>query len=150
MRSWLPLLLLLFSGASLAADGAPPAPGIAGHWQFYMKIYQGIEMPESPSATLRLHFEFSQDGVSRLYWWHEGDSDHCRREGRYRVEGSTLVDEVTWVDPENTFGCGSDPDMQLGRVTRTPFSFRADDLVLDFHLGDEPLYMVWKRIGAVE
>lgn len=139
----LPLLL-----AWLALSAAPAAahPPLHGHWFFYKKIYRGRELPEPPEATLRLHYEFSSSGRSRLYWWHEGEGDHCLREGEYRVEGNELLEQVVWVDPDNTFGCASDPDMQLGRRTRTPFRLAGPDFALRFHLGDEPLEMVFKRL----
>lgn len=139
------MLLLWFS---LSAHAEPVSESVVGHWQFYKKIFQEQEMPEGPEATLRLHFEFSADGVSRLYWWHEGERDHCSRKARYQFDGSFLSEEVFWVDPENTYGCDRDPDMQLGRRTKTPVTFRGGDLVLSFHLGDEPLYLVWKKLGG--
>lgn len=130
--------------ASLACAEEPALPG---HWQFYKKIFRGTEMPEPPSANLRMHFEFTEQGDSRLWWWHEGESDHCQRKGRWKLEENLLVDEVAWVDPENTPECAKDPDMQLGKVNRTPYKFRGPDLSLELHLGDEPLEMVWKRIS---
>lgn len=136
------LALLLAVGAVPAR--AEPDPALVGGWRFYKKVYQGIEMPEGPGATLRMFYEFNEAGESYLYWWHEGDTDHCGRKGRYSTEAGFLVEEVVWVDPENTYGCSRDPDMQLGRRTRTPYYFRDGDFALQFSLGDERLDLVWK------
>lgn len=140
------LLALLFSLAARAETAAPP--NIVGTWLFYEKVYNGQVMPEPPSATLRLHFDFYPNGVSSLYWWHEGDKDHCTRRGRYSMDGSTLVEEVTWVDPGNTPECADDPDMQMGRKTRTPISFRGADLAIRFQLNGDALDMVFKRTDS--
>jgi hypothetical protein len=56
------------------------------------------------------------------------------------------VDKVVWVNPKNHFTCSRDPDMQLGRVTRTPFRFVGGDLQLALPLGDDTLIYVWKRV----
>jgi len=139
-------LLLLLTVVVTCLPSLASASVLDGHWFFYKKIYQNQHMPEPPSATLRMHFEFSPEGESTLYWWHEGEGDYCHRKGRYLVEKDQLVDEVTWLDPKNTHFCGNDPDMQLGRRTRTPFYFSGPDLALRFHLGDENLDFVWKKI----
>ncbi len=140
--------LILLALLSTLPAHAGDAPSLVGKWTFYKKVFDGQEMPESPQASLRLHFDFSASGDSSLYWWHEGDTDHCAQKGRYHVEGQTLVDEITWVDPANTVDCSSDPDMQQGRTTRTPFYFRGDDLAIRFQINGDPLDMVWKRTEA--
>lgn len=143
------ILLLSLSGGFAFADAPPavvPAPTVVGHWFFHMKLYQGHQMPEPPDATLRLHFAFREGGESELWWWHEGEGDHCRRRGTYTVEATNIVEETTWIDPANTPLCGQDPDMQLGRKTRTPYYFYGDDLALRFQLADEPLDVIWKRL----
>lgn len=141
MRILLALLLLAVSLPSAAAA----EPSLRGRWLFYKKVYGGVEMPEGPGATLRMEFEFLPSGESRLSWRHEGENDHCARQGRYEVQGDHLVEEVVWVDPANTYGCSSDPDMQLGRRTRTPFHFVGPDLAIRFFLGDQPLDMIWAK-----
>jgi hypothetical protein len=144
------LLLWLATFAHANLDSDVRHPSLVGHWQFYKKIYQGQEMPEGPSATLRLHFDFDKDGVSHLYWWHVGEGDHCYREGRYRLTGNILSEEVTWVSPANTYGCSDDPDMKLGRKTNSPVRFVGNEFVTTFHLGDEPLDLVWKKLDVEE
>lgn len=144
MKHWALLFLFLMPYGALAED-----PSVVGHWFFYKKIYQGQEMPEPVNASLRLHFEFSAEGESFLYWWHEGDTDHCARKGRYHYEGGVLTDEIIWVDPKNTRECADDIDMQLGRKTRTPVHFIGDDLAIRFQIDGEPLDMVWKKLGEL-
>lgn len=140
------LLLIAILGLWLQSAAAGEQPSVVGHWFYYAKVYRGIEMPEHPEATLRLHFTFDAKGESRLYWWHEGDGDYCERRGKYRLEGAEIVDEVIWVNPQNTRDCALDPDMQPGRVTRTTFDLRGEDLVFHLRLGDEPLLYIWKKI----
>ena len=137
----LPMVLLL-------SPLTVPPRSLVGQWTFVAKIFDGETMPEGPHATLRLHFDFSAVGESSLYWWHEGDHDHCAQKGRYHVEGQTLVNEITWVDPANTEDCSSDPDMQLGRTTRTPFYFLGENLAIRFQLNGDPLDMVWNKMGV--
>lgn len=139
MKAVFALLMFCFGVEALAGSS------VEGRWRFYKKIYQGNEMPEAPGATLRMFFEYGEAGDSHLYWWHEGESDHCSRRGRYHIEAGHIVEEVTWVDPLNTFSCAQDPDMQLGRRTRTPYYFQGNDLALRFHLGDEPLDLIWRK-----
>jgi hypothetical protein len=145
MRSMIAFFVMLGFAPLLFAEDR----SVEGHWLFYKKIYQGKEMPEPPSATLRMHFEFAANGDSKLWWWHEGEQDHCQRKGKWKTEDNLIVDEVTWVDPENTSECSKDPDMQNGKVNKTPFKFRGPDLSLELHLGDEPLEMVWKTFSEL-
>ncbi len=138
------VVLSIFSSSARASDS------IVGRWAYFMKIYKGQEMPEGPGATLRLRYEFLPNGQSRLYWWHEGQNEHCERRGYYRVENGHLIDRVYWVDPNNSYGCSRDPDMQNGRETRTPFTFRNGNWVLRLALGEEELLYVWKKITMEE
>ncbi len=140
---WLALLLSIFTFAS-ASEPAPQE--IVGHWFFYKKVFRGSEMPEPPEATLRLHFEFYADGTNKLYWWHEGENDLCTRWGKYQWDGKDLVDEITKVDPKNHPSCSRDPDMQLGKISRTPVWIENGDMKLLLHIGDDDLIYVWKRL----
>ena len=119
---------------------------LVGHWRFYMKIYDGREMPEPPNATLDLNFIFHGDGTNRLYWEHTGEDDLCDRKGVYDVQGDILIDRVTWVNPDNARGCERDPDMQLGREAQSRFDIVDGDFHLHMHLGDLPLTYVWEKI----
>ena len=141
------LFLIFLAGSSGAAFGDfEQKVSIVGRWQFYKKIYHGQEMPEGPEATLRLFYEFSPNGESHLWWWHEGDRDHCSRKGYYQIKDGFLEERVFWVDPQNSIDCSSDPDMQPHRFTRTPIFFLGEDFALQFHLGEDELDLVWKRL----
>ena len=128
-----------------AARGAETPEEIVGRWLFYKKVYDGVEFPEGPGATLRMEFEFLPNGESLLSWRRQGEKGYCARKGRYHTEGGHLVEEVIWVDPQNAYGCADDPDMQLGRRTRTEYFFSGADLGIRFYLGEEPLDLIWKK-----
>ncbi|MGZ3694271.1 MAG: hypothetical protein ACXWQO_08725 [Bdellovibrionota bacterium] len=134
------LLILNFAPVAKAADS------IVGSWAYFLKIYEGQEMPEPPTATLRLRYEFTNAGASHLYWWHEGDADLCERRGKFRLEQGYLVDQVVWVNPKNAYGCNQDPDMQNGKITRTPVYFENSNLVMRLQFGEEELLYVWKKM----
>lgn len=147
-RTALLTVIVSFFASASAFSGVRFPEKIVGHWLYYKKIYRGVEMPEPPEATLRLHFEFFSDGTDRLYWWHEGEGDLCERRGAWTMAGNTLHDRVTWVNPQNSVGCGRDPDMQVGRETASPVSFSENgDFLLYLVLGDDPLVYVWKKIS---
>ncbi len=141
------LLALLLGIFSIAGTG--DLSGIEGHWFFYKKIFKGTEMPEPPSATLRLHFEFYGDGTNKLYWWHEGENDLCTRWGKYTWDGQWLNDEIVKVDPKNHPSCSRDPDMQLGKISKSPVWIENGELKLLLHIGDDDLIYVWRKVPAV-
>lgn len=144
------LLLWLATAPVQAAEMPEARTSVVGHWQFSGKIYNGTEMPEDPDARLRMFFTFYANGESRLAWYHTDENFHCQRKGRYQVVGDQIQEEVTWVDPKNSYGCGDDPDMQLGKKSKTPFYFRGADFVLRFFLNEDPLDLIWKRIPEGE
>lgn len=141
MRKLLLLILLM-----LALPLSAFSEGIAGTWFYYKKIYQGHEMPEPPEAKLRLYISFSRDGISRLWYWHEGDGDFCERRGVYEWENSLLHDRITWVNPRNSSYCSQDPDMQLGHESYTPLSLNGGEIWLSVSVGDESLIYVWRKV----
>lgn len=139
-------LLFFFLLSPLAiADDKP-----VGRWAYFMKVYRGQDMPEGPEDTLRLRYELTAEGKSHLYWWHEGEHDHCHRRGSYTIEEEKIHDQTEWVDPENTPECAKDPDMQENRLTKTPFSFRDGNLMLHLQLGEEEIFYVWRRLAEGE
>ncbi|MGE3262761.1 MAG: hypothetical protein AB7K68_13345 [Bacteriovoracia bacterium] len=150
MEGKLKLLFLLLLLALTGTEGALAESLLVGRWAYFMKIYDEQEMPEPPGATLRLRYEFSEAGISRLYWWHEGESDLCERRGHYRLELGILVDEVTWINPANSYGCSRDPDMQNGKITRTPISFENGNMLMRLQFGEEEIFYVWKKMKEGE
>jgi hypothetical protein len=120
-------------------------PSIVGEWFYYKKIYRGVEMPEPPEATLRLYFSFSENGESRLWYWHEGEKDWCERKGQYQWEDNVLKDKIVWVNPKNSSHCSRDPDMQNGGTSTAPLAVMGEDLWLTVNVGDETLIYIWKK-----
>jgi hypothetical protein len=134
------IILLLWGLLSYGAGS-----GLEGRWDYEAKILRGVEYPRRPTDTIWLRWEFSAEGQSLLSWGDELLDDHCARRAKFTAVGGILEERVIWVDPENSFSCSYDPDMQLGRVTRTPFFFRAEKLVLRLQLGEEEILYVWKK-----
>lgn len=137
---WLILAYLIFFPLSSFAQ-----VDISGEWEFYKKIYMGEEMPHSPDDPMHLQFAYTNSGESRIWWWNDFVEDHCNRKGVYEIDGNFIVDKVIWVDPTNSVSCSSDPDMQLGKITKTPFELKNGDLYLEFNLSDEKLYYVLRK-----
>ncbi|MCB0406966.1 MAG: hypothetical protein KDD34_02115 [Bdellovibrionales bacterium] len=141
-------LLLFLSGQSFAIPvGAEDS--VIGKWQFYKVYFQGEYRPPF-SEELQLFFEFTEEGKSRLYYFRKNESGFCEREGKYTVDGEFLIDEVTWVNPQNNIGCGQDPDMQKGQKTTTKIAFENGDFYLYLNLKGEPLVYIWRRLGEEE
>jgi len=98
-------------------------------------------------SNLVLQYTFEESGVSRLKWSYKNDSKfHCERIGQFSFDESNFYDKVTWVNPDNSVQCGSDPDMQLGRISQVPYSIVEGDLFTKIPLNGEVIYYVWKRI----
>lgn len=118
---------------------------IIGQWQFYKYNYQGNDLPPI-DPTMSIFYEFSAEGDSRLYWYNEDKSIQCERRGKYVYSEGKILDQVTWVSPQNTSQCGADPDMKMGTTTSTKADVSATDLTLHLHLGDHPLLYIMKRL----
>lgn len=138
-------LMGFLAAASCASQPARAAEPVEGRWQFYKKVFEGNEMPE-PEDGLKMFWEYGADGTSRLWWERKSSGESCNRKGEYHVEGDEIVEKATWIDPANTPFCEKDPDMTNGRETRNKFELRNGELVLFFHLNNEPLELVWKKV----
>lgn len=146
-RGLLIIVSFLFAGSVFAKD-VTSSRDLVGAWHYYKKVYKGADMPEPPEATLRLYFNFYEDGTDRLFWTYEGTNDWCERSGKFTVEKNILKDEIVWVNPHNSAECDKDPDMQLGRIAETPISLAPNgDLEIHLFIDQDPLLMVWKRLG---
>lgn len=117
---------------------------IFGKWQWYKYIYEGAEYPPS-NPNLNLVFEFFPNGRDRLFWERSGQPGFCERYGNYIFKSCRLLDQVTWVNPQNAMGCGSDPDMRVGRVTVSQLEIIDDELYLHLDLSGRPFIYVWRR-----
>jgi hypothetical protein len=116
-----------------------------GSWQFYAYVYQGHEVP-APNPNLTQIMEFNPDGVGRLYYKRDDESGFCERKANYRFENDELVQQVTWVNPDNQSSCGQDPDMQMGRVTTNKARFVGDIFYLDLPMSSETITYLWRRL----
>jgi hypothetical protein len=136
-------LICIFIGTGARAENS----ALVGHWGYFMKLIKGQEDPQTPQDTLRLRYFLEADGASRLFWWHEGEHDHCERRGHYTVEGDLLLDQTEWVDPANTETCSQDTDMQSGKLTKIPFTLKNGNLLTRIQLGEDELFYVWKIVN---
>lgn len=113
-----------------------------GKWRFIGYIYGG-SFQEPANPNLILTFEFLQDGTDVLHWHRLNENGFCERKGKYSYEREKLIDEVIWVNPNNSFECYRDPDMVLGKKQITPLRRQSDRLYMDLPLADETLTYVW-------
>lgn len=137
-------ILLLLCGLGLVPAHASP---LLGTWQYDGFTYEGRPYP-NPNPNLFLTFTFTDAG-SRLYWRRLNEPGFCERIAEYQVNGNTLYQKVTWVNPDNNSDCGRDPDMLLGSETETPFQTDGDELLLLFEVRGQPFIYRLKHIGCV-
>lgn len=136
------LLSLSFAQMPLPTDNNTAAD-LMGDWKAIGYYYQGQWMPPNDPKML-LRFDFFKDGTNRLFWQREGEKSFCERKGMWFVFEGALHDEVSWVNPENGMDCGSDPDMQMGKVSQSVFWRDQGRMYLKIPLSDEYLYYVWE------
>ena len=147
MKNLIFILILTLSSFSLAEGESPLNynENLWGHWQYIGHFYEG-QFQEPLNPNLILTFEFSEDGTDRLQWHRLNEDGFCDRQGKYSFDGKVLTDQVIWVNPENGFECGKDPDMQVGHVTQTNVKIINDQIHMELPLGDKSLIYVWNRI----
>lgn len=115
-----------------------------GHWKFIGYIYSG-QFQNSPNPNLVLTFDFFEDGTDILKWYRTNETGFCERKGKYSYDGKKLTDQITWVNPRNSFECWKDPDMVVGKTQVTPLRREGEVLYLDLTLSDDVLIYVWKK-----
>ncbi|MCX7675700.1 MAG: hypothetical protein N2Z70_07720, partial [Bdellovibrionaceae bacterium] len=144
--SWLFILLVIGMEPAQSLETKHP---IYGSWQWSHLLYNGQELPR-PNPKLRIQFDFNAGGTSRLYWEREGQTGFCERLAQFSIQGDTLVEMITWVNPNNAAECARDPDMQAGRMSRTPFTFDAQGrLMIRVYVADWDVWYVWERLNPV-
>jgi hypothetical protein len=140
------LKLFLFFIFSISAHAANIQNGeLVGRWKFNSLIYRGEERPPF-NPHLNLYFEFYETGTNRLMWNRNNEEGFCERFGFYKLSENKLIDEVVWVNPNNSQDCSKDTDMQLGRKSSTPIELKNGNLQLKFYIGDEPLIYIFERV----
>lgn len=140
------LAVLLFAPTSQSFAQVDVPSSIVGKWQYIGHYYrEQFQLPMNPNLILT--FEFREDGTDILSWRRNNEDGFCERMGRYYFDGKRLYDEVVWVNPNNSFECGKDPDMKLGTRSDSPLKKENDRLLLELPLGDDKLIYVWQRIS---
>jgi hypothetical protein len=115
-----------------------------GRWMYTGFIHDGKRY-ERPNPDLMLFFSFNEAGQHQLYWTRRGQNGFCERRGPYRLDNDMLWQKVTWLNPQNDFSCGHDPDMQLDKETVNPVSLNDQELGLHMDLnGKEFIYLLQK------
>ncbi|MFN3698460.1 MAG: hypothetical protein ACK4VO_13575 [Pseudobdellovibrio sp.] len=118
---------------------------LIGRWSYVGFHYQGNYF-QKPNPDLHVTFEFEQNNKVKLSWVRDDDGSHCTRIADYSIIDSVIHQTVVWVDPENSFGCSSDPDMVLGKTSKTTYSVSENVLNLYLSLNGEELVYVLNRL----
>lgn len=122
------------------------AQTIFGMWLFTSLIYQGHSMP-LPNPNLKIYYEFLDTGINTLRYHREGEAGFCERRAAFEFSGSTLVQQVVWVNPQNAPWCSQDTDMQLGNQTWSDTWIENHQLHLTIPMGDEEIIYVWDKVN---
>lgn len=117
---------------------------LIGVWLFVATIYQGHEAPR-PNPDLQLRFIFESESRNEVFYYRNGERGFCRRWANYRIEDNFLIQEVVETDPSNASFCGSDPDMKIGIISKTPFAVKDDKFFLDLPLGNDGIRYIFDR-----
>lgn len=124
------------------------AEEIIGEWKYKSFIYDGQPYPPS-NPKMDMRFIFSTDGISVLRWFVEGEPEFCERKAVYLLENNhTLYQKIVWAHPGNHMSCSSDPDMQLGRESRSEVKIDGEFLYLNLQLGEKPYSYIFQKVGA--
>lgn len=119
-------------------------------WRYTGFIFEDTHYP-APNPELMVTFEFSDEGISKLYWKRANEDYFCERLAKYFLKDSILEQETIWLNPENHFSCQNDPDMQMGKITfnhiRMPDSLT---LHLYLELNGKPFIYVLERYPKSE
>lgn len=124
---------------------ASSAPSILGHWEFYAMSLDGVRMPPR-DPRLELRFSFEDSGEDTLYWTYDAGVSFCERRGHYLYKEGFLIDQITWVNPNNKDDCQSDVDMQLGRQATTQLDLLNDEIALHIPFGDKEILYLLRKI----
>lgn len=140
MRRRLICSLIMLLGLSAAA--AEKKPQWIGEWKLSAMIYRGQSIP-LPNPDLYLSWSFFPNGTERLYW-DRGGAEFCERFAHYSISNDYLQESTFAINPQNAMDCAQDPDMQVGRETKTQIQVLPGELRLKFQMGEEDLIYVLK------
>jgi len=117
---------------------------LEGQWEFTSYLYNGIELPK-PNPNLDILFEF-EFGISRLYWSRKNEVGFCERKAQYQYTENYISEIIVWVNPQNRSDCSRDPDMQLGRSSKTEYRIINERLYTRVLVGELDVWYIWKKI----
>lgn len=118
---------------------------LQGEWHLEGMIYRGHKVPPL-NPNLNLRWNFFDNGTERLYWSRQGENGFCERFANYQVQDGYITEKVFSMNPANNPECAQDPDMQLGRETKTKIEIQIQQILLHLQLGDEELIYVLKEV----
>ncbi len=100
-----------------------------------------------PNPALQLQMIFLDSTQMKLRYSYLDESGFCESTSNYVYNSlkKNLHLEVVEVHPENAEFCQKDPDMQLGRKSKTPVALKEDRLHFQLGLGEEELTMILIR-----
>ena len=136
------ILVILMAINSYASAVFDP---LIGRWDYVGFHYQGHYF-QKPNPDLHVIFEFDANQHVKLTWIRDDDHSHCNRIADYAVNQGVLRQTIIWVDPDNSYGCSSDPDMTLGKTSETPYQVHENKLNLYLSLNGEELVYVLDRL----
>jgi hypothetical protein len=120
---------------------------VVGNWQYDGFYYQEHRY-ENPNSNLVLVFTFNADGTERLFWSRTDEKGFCERKGTYTIEGDKLIQQTTWLNPDNDSSCSSDPDMQPNRTTETVIDMNDGNLNIHMDLNGAPFLYILKSVSS--
>lgn len=117
---------------------------IEGVFVFIFLIFKGTQFPP-PNPDLHMEFRFIESNENYLYYSRKGESGFCERKASYVYDGEFITQKTTWLNEKNAEWCSSDPDMQLGRETKSKFKVKDNFLYLNLDLSDDEITLVWEK-----
>lgn len=116
---------------------------ILGIWFFDSMSQGGTTLPSNPAWELR--FEFKDDGTNTLFYKRADEDGFCERTAVYHYSDQLLIQQVSWVNPQNASWCSADVDMQLGRQGANKVVINDDELKLYIPFPGEEVIYHWKK-----
>lgn len=129
-------------GLSIASHAS-----LVGEWRLMAMMSKGQDLP-LPNPDLYLSWTFFKNGTERLYW-DRGGTEFCERFARFSIDSGFLIEKTFALNPKNAVDCAKDPDMQLGKETRTKIEASQEEVKLYFQLGDDELIYILKPVAAL-
>lgn len=119
--------------------------GLVGTWHYAGFQYEG-QFYTNPNPRLHVEFTFDPDNTYTYRWYREDEPGFCELRGIYSLQGDTLWQRSTWLNPQNGVACGTDPDMKVDRESTTRITLTQSELWLNLELnGKEFIYMLRRK-----